>query len=104
MPIILERLSIAFTANVNLYHVTKFPLYLSFTVHYNYSEISRFMPVLCIRAVLKCCYLLISHVENFSTPVPCLLFAIKVMLNVSFVSLMLTFQVLYFKGAVSQSS
>ena len=104
MPVILERLSIAFTANMNLYHVTKFPLYLSFTVHYNYSKISRFMPVLCIRAVLNCFCLLISHVENFSTPVPCLLFAIKVMLNLSFVSLMLTFQVLYFKGAVSQSS
>ena len=77
---------------------------MSFTVHYNYSKISRFTPVLCIRAVLNCFYLLISHFENFSTPVPRLLFAIKVMLNLSFVSLMLTFQVLYFKGAVSQSS
>ena len=97
MPVILERLSIVFTANMNLYHVTKFPLNLSFTVHYNYSKISRFRPGLCIRAVLNCFYLLISHVENFSTPVPRLLFAIKVMLNLSFVSLMLTFQVLYFR-------
>ena len=30
------------TANVNLYHVTKFPLYLSFTVHYFYTYISSF--------------------------------------------------------------
>ena len=30
------------TANANLYHVTKFPLYLSFTVHYFYTYISSF--------------------------------------------------------------
>ena len=30
------------TAIVNLYHVTKFPLYLSFTVHYFYTYISSF--------------------------------------------------------------
>ena len=33
----LERLNITLTANVNLYHVTKFPLNLSFTVHYFYT-------------------------------------------------------------------
>ena len=31
-----------FTSNANLYHVTKFPLYLSFTVHYFYTKISSF--------------------------------------------------------------
>ena len=30
---------------MNLYHVTKFSLNLSFTVHYKYTEISRFTPV-----------------------------------------------------------
>ena len=30
------------TAIVNLYHVTKLPLYLSFTVHYFYTYISSF--------------------------------------------------------------
>ena len=30
------------TANMNLYHVTKLPLYLSFTVHYFYTYISSF--------------------------------------------------------------
>ena len=40
-----ERLSITFTlqtANANLYHVTKFSLYLSFTVHYFYTKINSF--------------------------------------------------------------
>ena len=34
----MERLSVASTANVNLYHVTKFPLCLPFAVHYNYTK------------------------------------------------------------------
>ena len=47
--------------NVNLYHVTKVSLKMSFTVHYNCTEISRFMPVLSIRIVsVSCFYLLIS--------------------------------------------
>ena len=33
----IERLNITLTANVNLYHVTNFPLNLSFTVHYFYT-------------------------------------------------------------------
>lgn len=33
------------TANVNLYHVTKFHLHSLFTVHCVYTEISIFMPV-----------------------------------------------------------
>ena len=35
--LLVERLRFTFTSNANLYHVTKFPLYLSFTVHYFYS-------------------------------------------------------------------
>ena len=31
-----ERLSITFTSNAKLHHVTNFPLYLPFTVHYFY--------------------------------------------------------------------
>ena len=59
---------ITFTANVNFYHVTSFPFTLiSFTVHYNYSKIGRFTPILSIRIVLSCFYLLISNFENFST-------------------------------------
>ena len=34
------------TANVNMYHVTKFSLYFSFTVHYIITNISSFTPVL----------------------------------------------------------
>ena len=66
---LIERLSIVFTANanVNLYHVTNFFIYLSFTVHYNYKKISRFTPILYIRIVLSCFYLLTTHFENFST-------------------------------------
>lgn len=37
------------TANVNLHHVTKFSLYLSFTYH---TEISEFMPVSSLRIVI----------------------------------------------------
>ena len=52
---------------MNLYHVTKFPLYLSFTVHYSYKKVNRFTPILSIRIALTSFYLLISHFENFST-------------------------------------
>ena len=67
--VLLERLSIAFTENVNLYHVTKFSLYLSFTVHYNYTKIGRFPPILSIRIVLAvfvCSFLIlkISQLES----------------------------------------
>ena len=48
---LIKKLTIAFTANVNLYNLTKFPLYLSFTVHYNYSKNSRFTPILSVRIV-----------------------------------------------------
>ena len=47
---LMKRFRITFTANgdVDLYHLTKFSLYLSLTVHYNYTDIISFMPVLSI--------------------------------------------------------
>ena len=44
------------TANMNLYHLTKFPLQLSFSVHYNknFTKIGRFTPILSARIVLSC--------------------------------------------------
>ena len=62
----IREIKIAFTANMNLYHLTKSSIYLSFTVHYNYTKIGRFTPFLSITIVLSCFYLLISHFENFS--------------------------------------
>ena len=35
--------------------------------NYNYTKIDRFAPILFMRTVLSCFYLLISHFENFST-------------------------------------
>ena len=40
---------------------------LAFSVHYNYTKIGRFMPILSVRIVLSCFYPLVSHFENFST-------------------------------------
>ena len=54
-------------ANVNLYHVTKFPIFLSFTVHYNYKEIISFMPALSMRIALSRFYQLIFYFEKFSS-------------------------------------
>ena len=89
---ILEGLSIAFTANDkrDLYRVTKFSIYLSFTVHYNYTKIGRFTPILSIRIVLLCFYLLISHFENFSTWISRLPFALNAMLDLSTTKILLT--------------
>ena len=53
-----------FTTNTILYHVTKFPIYLSFTVYYFYTQISSFTQF-CIHE--KCFYLLIFYFEKFST-------------------------------------
>ena len=64
-----ERLRFTFTANVNLYHVTKFSPYFSFTVYCFYTKISSFMPVFSTRIVLDCFYLLIFYFEKFSTEV-----------------------------------
>ena len=62
----IREIKIAFAANMNLYHVTKFSIYLSFTVHYNHTKSGRFTPFPSITIVLSCFYLLISHFENFS--------------------------------------
>ena len=42
------------TANVNLHQVAKSFLYLSFTFHYSYKEISGFTSALSLRLVLSC--------------------------------------------------
>ena len=65
------------TANVNLYHVTKFSIYLSFTVHYNNTKIGRFTPILSVRIVLSCFYQHIAHFKNFSTWISRLPFAVN---------------------------
>ena len=55
------------TANVTLFHVAKFFIYLSFTVHYNYAKIGRFTLILSVRIVSSYFYLHITHFKNFST-------------------------------------
>ena len=54
-------------ANVNLHHVNKFPIFLSFTVHYNYTEIISFMSALSMRIALSRFYQLIFYFEKFSS-------------------------------------
>ena len=51
--------------------------------NYNYTKIDWFAPILSMRIVLSCFYLLISHFENFSTWISRLLFAVSAMLNLS---------------------
>ena len=75
---------------MNLYRVTKFSIYLSFTVHYNYTKIGRFTPILSIRIVLRCFYLLISHFENVSTWISRLPFALNAMLDLCTTKILLT--------------
>ena len=65
------------TANVNLYHVTKFSTLLSFTVHYNYTKICRFMLILSLKIVLSslifiCSFLIlkISQLESHDCCLP----------------------------------
>ena len=70
----------------NLYHVTKFSVFLSFTFHYFYTKISWFTGVLSVRFVLGCFYLLIFYFEKFSTWIWRLPFAVKVTLNLSIIS------------------
>ena len=53
-----------FTANVNLYHLTKFSLYLSFTVYYLNKTISRFTLVSSINIVLNSFYLFIFYFQD----------------------------------------
>ena len=50
------------TTNVNLYRVTKFSIYLSFTVHHNYTKIGRFTPIL---SILNCFTLFLSAHFSF---------------------------------------
>ena len=79
---ILERLRFTFTpngtANVNLYPLTKYSPYFSCTVYCFYTKISSFMPwpVLSIKIVLDCFYLLIFYSKKFSTDVCRLPFAV----------------------------
>ena len=53
------------------------------TVHYNYTKISKFTPILSIRIVLSFFYSLLSHFENVSTWISRLPFAVNAMLNLS---------------------
>ena len=62
-----------------LYHVTKFSVYLSFTVH-TCTKIGRSTPIRSLTIVLSCFYQLISHSENFSTWISRLPFAVNAML------------------------
>ena len=62
-----DRFWVTVTANVNLYHVTNFSLYLSFTDHNNYTENSRFTPVLSITIVFSRFHRLIFYIENYLT-------------------------------------
>ena len=53
-----EKFTVTFTANdqstnLNVYHLTKFSLNLSFTVYFKYTEISRYTTVLSIRIILS---------------------------------------------------
>ena len=53
-----EKFTVTFTANdkwtnLNLYHLTKFSLNLSFTVYFKYTEISRYTTVLSISIFLS---------------------------------------------------
>ena len=68
------------TANINKIFVPRDQVFLllSFTVHYNYMEISGLTLVLSIRIVLGCFHLLIFYFEKFSNWVSCLPFAVNV--------------------------
>ena len=87
----IDRLSIAFSANGTESKREFVPrdqvsIYLSFTVHYNYTKIGRFTPILSIIIVLNCFYPLISHFENFSTWISRLPFAVNAMPIISIIS------------------
>ena len=70
---------------MDLYHVTKFSPYFSFTVYCFYTKISSLRPVLSTRIVLDCFYLLIFYSEKFSTDVCRLPYAVNVNLNLSII-------------------
>ena len=64
-----RKVSITFTTNGKREFVPQDQDFHSPVVHcnYNYTKIGRFGPILSIRIVLSCFYLLISHFQNFST-------------------------------------
>ena len=67
---------------MNFYHLNKFSPYFPFTLYCFYEKkISSFVPVLTIRIVRDCIYLLISDSEKFSTRVRRLPYAVNVNLN-----------------------
>ena len=68
---------------MNLYHMTKFSAYFSFTGYCFYTKISSFMLALSIRIALDCFKLLIFYSEKFSTDVCRLPYAVNVNLNLS---------------------
>ena len=79
-----KRFRIAFTTNVTLYHVTKFSLYLSFTVYYLYTGISCFMLCSSSRLILGNFFLLISNLKGYQP------FALNETLNLSNTSMAFT--------------
>ena len=72
-----------FMANVNLCHVTKFSLYLSFTVLSFYKNRSSFTSFSSIRIVLDCFCLIICYFQKFSIWTCRLHFAVNATLNLS---------------------
>ena len=46
---VISHVNFMVNGKVNLYHVTKFPLFLMFTIHYLYKKVNCFTPVLIIR-------------------------------------------------------
>ena len=68
---------------MNLYHVTKFSPYFSFTLYCFYTKVRSFTPVLTIWIVGDCFYLLVFYSKKFSFWVWRLPFAVNVNLNLS---------------------
>ena len=62
-----ERFRVTFTANVNLYHVTKFYPNWCFAIHYFYPKISRLTLVLSITVFLAFFMQNVVYFEKFST-------------------------------------
>ena len=83
-----ESLSIKFTLdgkkkNANLYHMTKFSLYLSFTFHYFYTQISSFMQFFIHKNCFEFFCLLIFYFEKFLAWIWSLPFTVYVKLKLS---------------------
>ena len=99
-PKSIRRLRVTFTVKEKreFVHVTKFSLYLPFTVHYNYTEIGRLTPVPLVLAVF---YLLISYFKNLLIWISRLPFAVNAMLNLSIIC-WYTFKLHSYRGYVWQ--